>query len=231
MSKPTSGLSWEWSSDRLSGTHVLPPVAADNVTRILHVIWAIPCLVLSVILLTATGGHPPGLVFLPVALAVWTGGHVALWGAVRIARYGAALRGTAGRPPISITVATGAAGLGALVGLYLVSASLVTWRGPSGVVESILMVAAWLGHFAALVGLLLRTPWGRVTAGMCCSAWLVVVVFQFVEHLLYGRPVEPLEMLAAVSMGAALATLAARLLFGAREKEHTAPRSCAEPPA
>lgn len=42
-------------------------------------LWALAGIYASVVLLMA-GGHPPGLVFLPVALVAWALGHLFLWG-------------------------------------------------------------------------------------------------------------------------------------------------------
>ena len=47
--------------------------------RILHIVWATLCVIACVILVTSKGGHPPGIILLPIALIFWVVGHVLLW--------------------------------------------------------------------------------------------------------------------------------------------------------
>lgn len=48
------------------------------VFRVLHVLWAMPCVVVGIGLATAKGGHPPGIIFVPLVLAAWIVGHLSL---------------------------------------------------------------------------------------------------------------------------------------------------------
>jgi hypothetical protein len=50
-----------------------------NVFRWLHIVWAFIGASICILLATLKGGHPPGLVFVPVAVAIWLLGHVLLW--------------------------------------------------------------------------------------------------------------------------------------------------------
>lgn len=50
-----------------------------NVFLWLHIVWAIIGASISILLATLKGGHPPGLVFVPIAAAIWLVGHVLLW--------------------------------------------------------------------------------------------------------------------------------------------------------
>jgi len=45
----------------------------------LHIVWAIIGAAICILLATLEGGHPPGLVFVPIAAAIWLVGHVLLW--------------------------------------------------------------------------------------------------------------------------------------------------------
>lgn len=45
----------------------------------MQVAWAIIGAGACILLATLKGGHPPGLVFVPVAAAIWVVGHVLLW--------------------------------------------------------------------------------------------------------------------------------------------------------
>ena len=44
----------------------------------LHMLWAVPCALVSIWLASAKGGHPPGIVFVPFVVAAWIGGHLTL---------------------------------------------------------------------------------------------------------------------------------------------------------
>jgi len=57
----------------------LDPHYFKNVFRWLHIVWAVIGASISILLATLKGGHPPGLVFVPVAVAIWLLGHVLLW--------------------------------------------------------------------------------------------------------------------------------------------------------
>jgi uncharacterized protein involved in response to NO len=122
-------------------------------------------------------------------------------------------------------------GLAAFAGLYLVLASLITGRGPSGTLESVGLVAIWLAHLAAFVGLLLRTPWGRSTAATCGAAWLVTLGVQIIDHVSHGRPVDLAEAIVVALIAAVLAALVYRIVLGSGERRYTAPRERTEPPA
>ena len=56
-----------------------------NVFRWLHGIWVIIGAGSCILLAAAKGGHPPGLVFVPVAAAIWLAGHLLLWMSHRLA--------------------------------------------------------------------------------------------------------------------------------------------------
>ena len=59
-----------------------------SVFRWLHVVWAIFAASMCVLLATLKGGHPPGLVFVPVAAAIWVVGHILLWLSHKLANRG-----------------------------------------------------------------------------------------------------------------------------------------------
>lgn len=56
-----------------------------NVFRWLHIVWAIIGASICILLATLEGGHPPGLVFVPIAAAIWVVGHVLLWLSCKLA--------------------------------------------------------------------------------------------------------------------------------------------------
>ena len=209
--------------DRLT-CGIEPSSTSALTARILHIVWAIPCAVVSVVLATASGGHPPGLIFLPLALVVWALGHVGLFGATRLARAGSARRGTAGWPPAAILFVIIAAGLMTIAGLYLLVAGAITGRSTSGPFESAIVIIVWLAHTASLVGLLLRSSWGRYLAAACTAGWLAALSVQIVDHVTHARPVTVVEGAVVAALAITLAAVTFRLLLGRSEKAHTQPR-------
>lgn len=188
---------------------------------VLHGAWAIPGVAATLFFATATGGHPPGIVFLPLVLFVWAVGHLAIWGGTRLAGRAASCRGVGTRLPVTIAIATVLAGIMSAAGALLVISTLFSGRGTSGGVETGLLVAIWLGHVAVFAGLLGRAVWGRVLAAIAALGWMAVVVTQVADHLVHRRPIDPLEMPLAVVVIAALGFLAYRLLTGSAEQKRT----------
>ena len=45
----------------------------------LHIVWAFIGAGICILLANLEGGHPPGLVFVPIAAAIWLVGHVLFW--------------------------------------------------------------------------------------------------------------------------------------------------------
>ncbi|NNE46922.1 MAG: hypothetical protein HKN37_09720, partial [Rhodothermales bacterium] len=168
------------------------------IVRVFHLVWAIPGLVVSYIFATATGGHPPGILFLPVVLIVWGVGHLAIWGASRVARKAGAKRGQRTTWPISIIIAVASTGIVAFAGLFLVVAGLITGEGLSNQIQYAVLILAWIGHTAAFLGLLARQPWGRYLAAAAATVWLLVLLTQITDHLVHGRPVDLLELAVVV---------------------------------
>jgi len=48
--------------------------------RILHIVIAVVATIICIVLAFATGGHPPGIVFIPFVLAYWIISHLVLFG-------------------------------------------------------------------------------------------------------------------------------------------------------
>ncbi len=50
-----------------------------NEFRWIQIVWAIIGAYICILLARLKGGHPPGLVFVPIAAAIWLVGHVLIW--------------------------------------------------------------------------------------------------------------------------------------------------------
>ena len=183
--------------------------------RVLHAAWGALGVASSAVLVFAGGGHPPLIIFLPVVVAVWIAGHLALVGAGWVARRGAAavVGSDAGKWSVPLRIAVVACGLASLVGLIqlVVSALLrepYPFRGGLWWMTTVI----WVLHGACLVGLLLLRPWARWFAALLSFGWGALMAWQVVDHLWYGRPVDPLDFSIAMAIVVAAGGFGALLL-------------------
>lgn len=173
--------------------------------RIAHLAWALPCVAISAVLVMARGGHPPGFVYLPLALVAWGLGHLFLWGAGRLASRGLEAWGRDGhasRWPWALVVSLLATGLVTAAGLALLVRMAVDWDlGVDAWTATLL--AVWLPHGACFVGLLLRRAWSRGLAAALAWGWVGILVWQFFTTTDF----RPWDVPLAVILGAALLAL------------------------
>lgn len=193
--------------------------------RVLHFCWALPCLASSVFLAQADG-HPPGIIFVPVVLVVWLMGHAMLSLTRRLSERGRARSMQSGSwPPGIIAVAVGA-GVASFLGIM---AMAWPFLGGAGLSRSLLpfVAAAWALHAVTFVGLLLRTTWARRLGSALAAGWAILLSYQVIEHLLRGRPAEPLELVGAIIVALLLFGLAVNLMVGKGPSGFTAPSEIA----
>jgi hypothetical protein len=182
----------------------------------LHILWAVPCVLVSIWLASATGGHPPGIVFVPFVVAAWIGGHLTLgltrWLLSRGLRAGGfpTSREAYWAPSVLIGLVScgliGFGGLAAIVrGVVFGKPPTVIWLGLLGI---------WSTHTVCFSGLALRQSWARWLAGSLCGLWTLWCVVLLGEHVLHGRRTSMGEVLLALGLIAVLALLAQRLLIG-----------------
>jgi hypothetical protein len=191
--------------------------------RWVHGIWALFWLVACTLLVFTGGGHPPPIILLPVALAVWLMGHAALgvlrWLAAR-GRRAATRHGIESLSwPPGVALATLGTGAVFFLGLLLLAVSAVQQR-PYPFRGSLwtVMLVVWACHSVSFVGLLLRRSWSRVLFAGLCFAWTVYLAWQVVTGLAGGR-VEVLGLLFALTLGSLLTVLAYHLLSSRRVRE------------
>lgn len=190
--------------------------------RWLHVAWAIPCLVASIVLAGSTGGHPPGFAFLPLALIVWLAGHAVLALAQHLIDRGAeaaAARGaeSAGWPwyVVLTLVASGVASAIALliVGRYLFERDAVD--------AFQLVVLGWMAlHIPCFTGVALRRPWARHYAAATALAWALLMLAQMAEYLWYGKTAAVWEWSLATAIVLAFSVLAWLLWRGGGSRRY-----------
>ena len=94
--------------DAYLGTKNVPMMNLNSVSRWLHIVWAVIGASICILLATLKGGHPPGLVFVPIAAAIWVVGHVMLWLSHKLivrGKYLSDSRNTArGKWPVVLTI-------------------------------------------------------------------------------------------------------------------------------
>ena len=161
--------------------------------RGLYATWTALGLASSSFLVFAGGGHPAPIIFLPIVVAVWIAGHLALVGAGWLARRGAAAAAGAvvctdpGEWSLPLRIAVAACGLASLMGLIqLVVTALLREMYPfRGALWAITLVI-WGLHGACLAGLLLLRPWARRFAALLSFGWSALMAWQIVDHFWYG---------------------------------------------
>ena len=94
-----------WSISRESS---LSTERVRSVLRWLHVAWAIIGTSICILLATLKSGHPPGLVIVPIAAAIWVVGHILLWLSHKLAIRGEYLTDNRkiakGKWPVTLTI-------------------------------------------------------------------------------------------------------------------------------
>jgi tetrahydromethanopterin S-methyltransferase subunit F len=191
---------------------------------IAHSVWGAIGFSICVLFAVVPGGHPPLMIFIPLVAAVWFVGHVAIWGAGRIAARGrrAALEaGTEARAwPLGLVAGLALAGIASAIGLLQLVASVLMRElypfDPPGLWA--LTMAIWIAHGACFVGLLLRRRWSRYLCAALPLGWAALLAVQIVDHLAHGRPAEPVEMTIAVALVLLLSAFAWYLIASERIK-------------
>lgn len=168
-------------------------------------------------------GHPPGIIFVPVAVAIWLLGHGVLWITRFLGERGQSASNNSVSWPISIVAAVAGTGVGSFLGILAMAWPLL---GGAGLTASQIpyVAVAWGVHAFAFGGLLTRKHWGRWLAGIVAFGWGGIMAAQIVDHLLHSRPVEPLGMIVAVSLAVLLLVIGIHITFGKRPREFTGGR-------
>ncbi len=153
-----------------------------NVFRWLHIVWAIIGASICILLATAKGGHPPGLVFVPIAAAIWLTGHVLLWVSHKLAirgKYLADSRNIAsGKWPLTITLLVFVSGIVFIFGLFGIVWQVLSER--EWLRKLPIPLAIWIPSSLCFFGILLRQDWSRILAG---SGFIVVAVILLYEMI------------------------------------------------
>ena len=186
----------------------------------LHAILALIGLGVCGVLLTATSGHPPGVVFLPLAVAAWLVAHAFLgllqllvvMGRSRLERIGGE---SASWPLLLILIVA----LFGLTFLYML-AGLVEWAlsGEAMRTRRLVYIAVQLAVFISLCGILLRMNWGRLMVAAMSALLAIYVLVRAVPEVFSSNQIIIGMLFYLVSLVGGLVVLSYHLLMSQRIK-------------
>ena len=190
-----------------------------SVFRWLHIIWAIIGIAASVLLASAKG-HPPGLVFVPIVLAVWFAGHGLLWLSRKLAIRGKLAAdkhdATNDQWPLLLILFACLFGIAFIFGVFGFG-WLVFSRERWGF-ELLSMVAIWLAVSLCFFGILLRQNWSRVLTGGGFVALAVLLLYEMIASFVRGYRNSPVEWVTALTLFTLLVLIGQYVLRSSRIK-------------
>ena len=174
----------------------------QNVFRWLHVAWAIIGASVCILLATAKGGHPPGLVFIPIAAVIWLAGHMLLWVSRKLAIRGKDLADNrsvaSGKWPPTIILLVFISGIVFIVGLFA-----IVWQvlfEHDWLRELAVPLAVWIPSSLCFFGILLRQDWSRILAGSGLVVVAVILLYEMIASFLRGYQNSTTEWVIAIAI-------------------------------
>lgn len=174
-----------------------------------------------VVLFNARGGHPPGIIFLPVAAVAWIFLHIFLGGMQKLASMGENRAYDRGRdlerwPSVLI--------------LVVIASSIIFINGIPGLTALVfsqnqrpqllaLMSVLQAVNLACLCGILLRRDWARIIAGSAFVLFAGLILFRLAPVLLWGAGLGIIELIYAAALIGASSGLGYYLLTSRRVQE------------
>ena len=155
-----------------------------------HTVWAAIAITVSLFMIfTKQRGHPPIMVFAPLAWIIWGVGHIAIWAVQWLAVRGQRIVSETGgerKPwPIGLWPALIGTGVPAAIGIFqvLMTSLQRKWYPYPDASLWAVMLAVWLVHGACFAGMLLRKQWSRLVIAMLALGWALLLAKQIAEHL------------------------------------------------
>ncbi len=168
--------------------------------RWLHIVWAIFGASVCILLATAKGGHPPALVFIPIAAAIWLFGHILLWGSRKLAIRGKLLTDSSNTAkdkwPLALIFLTFIFGIVFTSGLFG-----IVWRvlfESNRLHELAIPLAVWIPSSLCFFGILTRQNWSRFLAGYGPIVVAVILLYEMIASYMRGYRNSNTEWLIAV---------------------------------
>ena len=189
--------------------------------RLLNIIWSITGISVVLILVTSTKGHPPGIVFVPSAVAIWIIGHVLLWLILKLAIRGnqlAVTKSSAGNSwPITLVLLALIFGAVSSFGFFGIILQIMFEHNWQSKLPILLLI--WLPPSICLVGILLRQSWSRFLAGGGFIIVAIYLLYQMLESLMLSQPHTALDWLTGIVVLIVCVFLGQHILRSPRIKE------------
>ncbi len=151
-----------------------------NLFRWLHGVWAFIGASSCILLAAAKGGHPPAIVFVPIAAAIWLAGHLLLWVSHKLAIRGKNLAESkniaSGKWPVTIILLAIVCGAIFIFGLFGIIWQLLFER--DWLRELAIPLLYWIPASACFFGILLRRDWSRILAGSGFMLVAAILLFE-----------------------------------------------------
>ena len=159
-----------------------------NVFRWIHGVWAVIGAGTCILLAAAKGGHPPGLVFVPIAAAIWLAGHLLLWVSHKLAIRGKNLAQSkniaSGKWPVTIILLAIVCGAIFIFGLFGITWQLLFER--DRLRELAIPLLYWIPASVCFFGILLRRDWSRILAGSGFMLVAAILLFEMAASAMRG---------------------------------------------
>ena len=172
------------------------------VFRWIHAVWAIIGAGSCILLAAAKGGHPPGLVFVPIAAAIWLAGHLLLWASHKLAIHGKNLADSrniaSGRWPVAIVILVLVFGTIFIFGLFGIVWQVISEREWLRVLAIPLLY--WIPASLCFFGVLLRQDWSRILAGSGFMLVAAILLYEMAASALRGYRNSTIEWLMVVAI-------------------------------
>ena len=184
-----------------------------NVFRSLHIIWAIIGVCATVVLAMAKG-HPPGIMFVPVALLLWGLGHIFLWFGQKLAVQGGSSFESGERNNGNFPLALGILSLlfGAVFFVGSVQIIITVMDNYNRQSELLIILSLWLPSSICFFGILLRQPWSRILASGMFIIAALILLYQMVESIMLGRQHSSFDWITSIMIAICFLSLARYLL-------------------
>lgn len=195
-------------------------MTVSKVFRWLHIVWAILGAAICILLVTARGGHPPGIVFVPVAAAIWLAGHGLLWISHKLAALGKHFADSrdiaSGQWPLTIILLAILSGMVFIFGLFGIAWQVLSAR--DWLRELAVPLAIWIPFSLCFFGILLRRDWSRLLAGSGFIIAAIILLAEMIASHMRGYRNPTTEWVIVIIMFALLVLLGQYILRSSRIK-------------
>ena len=168
--------------------------------RLLHIVWLIIGVSITVMLVTSTKGHPPGIIFAPIAVALWMAGHVLLWFSHKLAIQGNNLAekrdDAGGKWPLTLIFLAFIFGCVFIFGLFGITAKVLFEQNWQSKLPIFLVI--WLPPSICFIGILLRQAWSRILASGGFIVVALFLLYQMIESLAHSNRYSALDWITGI---------------------------------